>query len=202
MTAEAEHNVVLMAQLENTGGQGGPFVSQGRVTVSRSTDDGLHWSEPVTVFKGQGAGIGPANNAVFFDKEWITVDNNPDSPFFGREYVTATRFLNTLHGAFAEDRVVAVSLEDALFEALIELVALEIIFLDVVEFVVVGRQLVLGRGLLAATANRPKLRRQAFQSTNALGDEHAERKSTDRAGEYTEDRGRRRRFLIAIAKAR
>ena len=99
---DAEHNVVLMAQLENTGGQGGPFVSQGRVTVSRSTDDGLHWSEPVTVFKGQGAGIGPANNAVFFDKEWITVDNNPDSPFFGRAYVTATRFLNTLHGAFAE----------------------------------------------------------------------------------------------------
>ena len=50
-----------MAQLENTGGQGGAFVSQGDVSVSRSTDGGATWSEPVSVFKGQGAGIGPAN---------------------------------------------------------------------------------------------------------------------------------------------
>jgi hypothetical protein len=99
---DAKHDVVLMAQLENTGGQGGAFVSQGDVSVSRSIDGGINWSEPITVFKGQGAGIGPANNAVFFDKEWITVDNNPGSPFYGRAYVTATRFLNTLHGAFAE----------------------------------------------------------------------------------------------------
>jgi hypothetical protein len=101
-TFDAKHDVVLMAQLENTGGQGGAFVSQGDVSVSRSIDGGINWSEPITVFKGQGAGIGPANNAVFFDKEWITVDNNPGSPFYGRAYVTTTRFLNTLHGAFAE----------------------------------------------------------------------------------------------------
>ena len=31
----------------------------------------------MTVFQGTGAGIGPANSAVFYDKEWITVDNNP-----------------------------------------------------------------------------------------------------------------------------
>ena len=96
---DRKHGVVLMAQLENTGGQGGFFVSQGDVSVSRSTDGGVNWSEPVTVFKGHGAGIGPANNAVFWDKEWLTVDNNPGSPFYGRAYVTATKFVNDLHGA-------------------------------------------------------------------------------------------------------
>jgi hypothetical protein len=65
---DRKHTSVLMAQLENTGGQGGPFVSQGDISVSHSTDGGVNWSEPVTVFKGHGAGIGPANNAVF----WLT----------------------------------------------------------------------------------------------------------------------------------
>ena len=94
-----------MAQLENVGGLGGPFVSQGDVSVSRSSDGGRTWSEPVTVFKGQGAGIGPANRARFFDKEWLTVDNNPSSPFYGRAYVTTSRFLNDLHGAYAESPI-------------------------------------------------------------------------------------------------
>jgi hypothetical protein len=65
---DRRHGVVLMAQLENIGGQGGPFVAQGDISVSRSTDGGVNWSEPTTVFQGQGAGIGPANQAVFYDK--------------------------------------------------------------------------------------------------------------------------------------
>jgi hypothetical protein len=99
---DRKHGVVIMAQLENIGGLGGPYVSQGDVSVSRSTDGGVNWSEPITVMHGTGSGIGPANRAVFYDKEWLTVDNNPDSPFYGRAYLTSTRFLNTLHGAYAE----------------------------------------------------------------------------------------------------
>ena len=57
----------------------GAFVSQGDVSVSRSADGGRSWSEPVTVFHGQGTGIGPANSAKFYDKEWLTCDNSTTS---------------------------------------------------------------------------------------------------------------------------
>lgn len=102
---DAAHEVVMMAQLENVSGQGGFYVAQGDVSVSRSMDGGITWSEPVTVMKGTGTGIGPANKATFYDKEWLTVDNYPDSSFFGRAYVTSTRFLNGVFGSYAESPI-------------------------------------------------------------------------------------------------
>ena len=95
-----------MAQLENVGPNTGCCVAQGNVTVSRSADGGAHWQRPVLVFKGHGTGIGPANGAVFFDKEWITADNYPDSPFYGRIYVTASKFVNGPHGAYFRSPIV------------------------------------------------------------------------------------------------
>jgi hypothetical protein len=103
--ADPHAGVALMAQLENTGGNGGFYVSQGDVAVSRSTDGGITWSEPVTVMMGTGAALGPATRGVFWDKEWLTVDNTPDSPFYGRAYVTATRFLNGTLGSYAESPI-------------------------------------------------------------------------------------------------
>jgi hypothetical protein len=102
---DAKHNVALMAQLENVGPNTGCCVTQGDVSVSRSTNGGRNWSAPITVFKGTGTGIGPANQAVFYDKEWLTVDNNPSSPHYGRAYITTSRFLNALHGAYAESPI-------------------------------------------------------------------------------------------------
>lgn len=98
-------SLALMAQLENVAGQGGFWVSQGDVSVSRSVDGGLTWNKPVTVFKGQGAGIGPANKAVFYDKEYIAVDNWPSSPFYGRIYVTTSKFVNGIGGSYAESAI-------------------------------------------------------------------------------------------------
>lgn len=97
---DRRHGVALMAQLENTGGLGSANITQGDVSVSRSTDGGVTWSEPVTVFKGQGA-----IRSVFYDKEWMTVDNNPSSPFYGCAYVTVTRFLSGQQGAYEESPI-------------------------------------------------------------------------------------------------
>jgi hypothetical protein len=105
-SALVNHPFALMAQLENVGPNTGCCVSQGNVTVSRSGDGGLHWRRPVVVFRGHGAGIGPANQAVFFDKEWLTVDNYEDSPFYGRIYVTSAKFVNGPHGAYFRSPIV------------------------------------------------------------------------------------------------
>ena len=54
------------------------------ITVSRSRDDGLHWTGPVVAANGHGF--------IFNDKPDIWVDRNASSPFFGRVYVTWTQF--------------------------------------------------------------------------------------------------------------
>ena len=94
-----------MAQLENTGGQGGAFVAQGDVSVSRSTDGGVNWSEPITVFKGQGAGHRPRQPGRLLRQGMADGRQQPGSPFYGRAYVTTSRFLNGQQGAYAESPI-------------------------------------------------------------------------------------------------
>jgi len=87
---DAKHDVALMASLDFQRPPEGGVARNGNVAVSRSTDGGRTWSEPVIVMTGRGADTSPTQ--VFWDKEWLTVDNHPGSPYYGRAYVTATRF--------------------------------------------------------------------------------------------------------------
>ncbi len=73
---DAAHNVWLIASLALIGTNGSA------VLVSRSTDGGATWGNPVTV-----ALAGSGNAGTNLDKEWIVCDNTAASPFYGRCYV-------------------------------------------------------------------------------------------------------------------
>ena len=63
---------------------------RGDLVVSVSTDGGVVWQPPTVVASGLGCDL--SNVQYFNDKEWIVTDNNPSSPFYGRTYLTWTRF--------------------------------------------------------------------------------------------------------------
>jgi hypothetical protein len=73
---DAAHNVWLIASLALSGTTGAA------VLVSRSTDGGATWGNPVTV-----ASAGSGNAGTNLDKEWIVCDNTAASPFYGHCYV-------------------------------------------------------------------------------------------------------------------
>lgn len=88
---DAKHGVVLMAGLDFSAPPDRAVTTNGNIAVSRSTDGGRHWERAVVVMEGRGPDT--SESQVFFDKEYLTVDNNPDSPHYGRAYLTGTRFL-------------------------------------------------------------------------------------------------------------
>ena len=65
---------------------------RGDLTVSVSTDGGLTWLPAQVVDSGFGCDF--SNTQLFNDKEWIVTDNNPSSPFYGRTYLTWTKFIS------------------------------------------------------------------------------------------------------------
>lgn len=62
----------------------------GDVVVSISDDGGLTWGDPVVV--DHGIGCDRSRLQLFNDKEWIVTDNNPASDFYGRTYLTWSKF--------------------------------------------------------------------------------------------------------------
>lgn len=85
----AKFDTAHMAQL--SAGCGLSYCGNISVSVSSSADGGLTWSRPVTVALGSGS-FTPSARGIFNDKPWMTVDNDPASDYFGRIYVTYSRF--------------------------------------------------------------------------------------------------------------
>lgn len=83
--------------------------TDGDMVVSLSTDGGRHWGRPVVVADGQGADS--AATQVFNDKEWMVTDNNPTSPYFGRTYLTWSRFVSH-NGAYSRSPIVQAHSDD------------------------------------------------------------------------------------------
>lgn len=72
VTYDAKHNVWMIVGLVLDAN-----VSAHGLIVNRSTDGGLTFQNPVDVNLNQG----------FYDKQWMTCDNTPSSPFYGNCYV-------------------------------------------------------------------------------------------------------------------
>ncbi len=81
-------------------GQGGGFATA-TIEVNTSNDGGKTFGHPVIVALGTGG----TRVTVFNDKPYITVDNSPTSPTFGRLYVTYTRFLFDQFGRYVESPI-------------------------------------------------------------------------------------------------
>jgi hypothetical protein len=63
----------------------GKKVCPSAVTVQSSTDGGITWGDPVFAENDRSCD-------VFNDKNWLGVDTNPSSPYFGRLYLVWSRF--------------------------------------------------------------------------------------------------------------
>jgi hypothetical protein len=108
-TFDVRTGTVLHASLNYTFNADGTQACDGDLVVSRSKDGGLHWGKPVVVAGGLGCDLDPLQ--LFNDKEFMVTDNNPHSPFYGRTYLTWTRF-ESHSGAVAASPIFAASSDD------------------------------------------------------------------------------------------
>ena len=81
-----------LASYKNNNGSYPPNKAPEYLAVSYSDDNGLTWSAPVLATSKD-------NPNDFNDKEWITADDNPSSPYFGRVYVSWTEFRSASSGS-------------------------------------------------------------------------------------------------------
>jgi hypothetical protein len=88
---DVKHGVAIHSSLNyNLQHAAGTQACDGDLVVSISRDGGLIWEIPVTVDDGQGCDL--SKTQLFNDKPWIVTDNDPDSPFYGRTYLTWSKF--------------------------------------------------------------------------------------------------------------
>ncbi len=92
--------LVHYGTIASNGGQAAGFATA-TIEVNTSTDGGQTFGAPVVAALGTGG----TRVTVFNDKPYIAVDNNPTSPFFGRLYVTYTRFLFNQFGRYLESPI-------------------------------------------------------------------------------------------------
>jgi hypothetical protein len=77
---DARHGVWLISSLPLL-----PSIASPTILVSRSTDGGLTWGNPVSIPP-------PPVNAVDLDKNWTVCDTTPTSPFYGHCYTEFDNF--------------------------------------------------------------------------------------------------------------
>jgi len=111
-----KYNLAVFTSLSFVCGQFAPLCSRGNIhfasfnldQLTGSADDEISWS-PQTIANGNSSDA--AAQQIFLDKEWIAVDNNPESPHYGNMYVTYSSF-RTEKGVYDESPILFVKSED------------------------------------------------------------------------------------------
>ena len=107
---DRRHGVAIHASLSyKVQHAAGTQACDGDLVVSISRDGGLIWELPVVVDDGIGCDL--SETQLFNDKEWIVTDNNSSSGFYGRTYLTWSKFeshfgayaSSAIWGAFSDD---------------------------------------------------------------------------------------------------
>src|SRR5438093_1214239 len=107
---DRKHRVAIHASLSfSVQHASGTQACDGDVVVSISRDGGKTWEIPVLVDDGQGCDFSATQ--LFNDKEWIVTDNNPTSPFYGRTYLTWSKF-ESHNGMYASSAIFEAQSDD------------------------------------------------------------------------------------------
>ncbi len=99
---DRKHGTVIHTSLNYSFQRPTGEACRGDLTVSISTDGGITWQPAIVVDSGVGCDL--SNVQLFNDKEWIVTDNNPSSPFYGRTYLTWTKF-ESASGAYVRSAI-------------------------------------------------------------------------------------------------
>jgi hypothetical protein len=99
---DTKHDVTLHASLNFFLNKDFTQTCNGDLVVSPSKDGGLTWEPPIVVDQGHGCDLDPKQ--FFNDKEWIVTDNHPGSKFYGRTYITWTKF-ESHHGEYVRSAI-------------------------------------------------------------------------------------------------
>jgi hypothetical protein len=113
---DRRHNQMVFTSLSFVCGQFAPVCSRGNIhfasspldRLTGSANDQITWSDQ-TIANGNSAD--PAAQQIFLDKEWMAVDNNPNSPHYGNIYVTFSAF-RIEKGVYDESPILFVKSED------------------------------------------------------------------------------------------
>ena len=100
---DRKHGVAIHASLSyQVQHAAGTQACDGDVVVSISRDGGRVWEIPVPVDDGIGCDFSATQ--LFNDKEWIVTDNYPASRFYGRTYLTWSKF-ESHYGVYASSAI-------------------------------------------------------------------------------------------------
>ncbi len=98
---DVRHGRVIHASLNYRFNENGE-ACRGDLVASLSSDGGITWATPVVVDAGVGCDL--SKRQLFNDKEWIVTDNHPSSPYYGRTYLTWTKF-ESAYGSYVRSAI-------------------------------------------------------------------------------------------------